>query len=329
MDKKYYGAIDGLRTFSCIGIALMHLKANNAYNISGYLYDTVVSSFTNFVFLFMVISAFGLCCGYYEKMVNNTIQLEDFYFKRYRKIFPFFAVLVLLDIAISPSVASLYEGFADLTLLFGFLPGEISVIGVGWFLGLIFVFYMIFPFFCVLLKNRKRAWGVFLVALLLNHVCAAYFEVGRHNIAYSFCYLLAGGLVYLYREELERLSRDHCRAVLAGAIASVVLYYAIGGNTITMLFMSVMFLTYALGRTGGVLQNRFTKFFGAISMEVYLSHMVVFRAIEKLHINTVLGDGWAQYCVTAVTVLVGATVFSVAMKNILGLASKWISSRWG
>lgn len=134
------------------GIVMMHMRANNNYEISGYVYDTIIPSFTDFVFLFKTVSAFGMCCGYYEKILGNQISFCKFYGKRFKRIFPFFATLVLLDIIVSPSVASLYEGFADLTLLFDFFPNakNISVIGMGWFLGLVFVFYLIFPFFCVL-----------------------------------------------------------------------------------------------------------------------------------------------------------------------------------
>lgn len=153
MKKKHYSAVDGLRMVSAFCIVMMHIRANNNYEISGFVYNTMIPSFTNFVFLFMTVSAFGMCCGYYEKISNNKLDLSEFYGKRFRKILPFFGVLVLLDIVISSSLASVYEGFADLTLLFGFLPNTISVIGVGWFLGLIFVFYLIFPFYCVLLNS--------------------------------------------------------------------------------------------------------------------------------------------------------------------------------
>ena len=147
MKKEYYGAIDGLRTIACIGIVLMHMEANNSYSISGFIYDSMIPSFTNFVFLFMIVSAFGMCCGYYEKVINKKISFNDFYGNRFKKILPFFGLLVLLDIVMSPSIDALYEAFADLTLLFGFLSGvgNITVIGVGWFLGLIFVFYICFP----------------------------------------------------------------------------------------------------------------------------------------------------------------------------------------
>lgn len=55
MEKKHYGAIDGLRAIAAIGIVMMHMGANNNYEIGGYIYNKIIPSFTNFVFLFMVI----------------------------------------------------------------------------------------------------------------------------------------------------------------------------------------------------------------------------------------------------------------------------------
>lgn len=328
MEKKHYNAIDGLRTIACFGIVLMHVAANNTYDISGFVYDKLIASFTNFVFLFMVISAFGMCCGYFDKILNNQISLETFYFKRYSKILPFFAFLVLIDIIMSPSKASLIEGFADVTLLFGLFPNDISVIGVGWFLGLIFAFYLIFPFYCVLIKTKKRAWAAFVISLLLNYVGGSYFDIGRTNIIYCLCYLIAGGLIYLYRGELESFSNKYRWSSLGIIVVTVVLYFLIGGNTITMLLVSASMLVYALGRNRrGVLLNPFTKFISSISMEIYLSHMVIFRVIERLSINTIIGNGWVQYAVTVVIVLVGTIIFSTVMKKILDLLGNKVSKR--
>ena len=328
MEKKHYNAIDGLRTIACFGIVLMHVAANNTYDISGFVYDKLIASFTNFVFLIMVISAFGMCCGYFDKILNNQISLETFYFKRYSKILPFFAFLVLIDIIMSPSKASLIEGFADVTLLFGLFPNDISVIGVGWFLGLIFAFYLIFPFYCVLIKTKKRAWAAFVISLLLNYVGGSYFDIGRTNIIYCLCYLIAGGLIYLYRGELESFSNKYRWSSLGIIVVTVVLYFLIGGNTITMLLVSASMLVYALGRNRrGVLLNPFTKFISSISMEIYLSHMVIFRVIERLSINTIIGNGWVQYAVTVVIVLVGTIIFSTVMKKILDLLGNKVSKR--
>lgn len=52
-------------------------------------------------------------------------------------------------------------------------------------------------------------------------------------------------------------------------------------------------------------------------MEIYLSHMLVYRILEKLHLNTIIGNGWLQYTVTVVMVIAGATVLAVAMQRII------------
>jgi len=257
MENKHYGAIDGLRTIACFGIVMMHMASNNDYAITGFLYNTVIGSFTNFVFLFMMVSAFGMCCGYYEKVMHNKISLSAFYGKRFKKILPFFAILVVLDVAISPSVGALYEAFADLTLLFGFLPnsGNIQVIGVGWFIGLVFVFYLIFPFFCCLLESKRRAWIAFGISLIYNYACANYFDVGRSNILYSGCFFLAGGLIYLYKEQIEELFakiRGSRWIMLLIVAASAVIYYALGGGAACCLLVSAALLIYALPNRGGV-----------------------------------------------------------------------------
>jgi len=73
MQKAHYGAIDGLRTIACIGFVIMHVRANNACHISGFVCEKLVPSFVYFVFLFMVISAFGMS-GYLDKVLIIRFQ---------------------------------------------------------------------------------------------------------------------------------------------------------------------------------------------------------------------------------------------------------------
>ena len=139
---KRYTALDGVRAFAAIGIVVMHVKANIKFDVDGYFYNNVIADFGNLAFLFMILSAFSMCCGYYQKITDNQISVNEFYIKRYRRIWPFFAILVVMDFAVSQGKEALAETFADLTLLFSFLPNaNVSVIGVAWTLGVIFAFY--------------------------------------------------------------------------------------------------------------------------------------------------------------------------------------------
>lgn len=248
-ERKRYDAIDGLRAFSAIGIVLMHVLVNGQYHIGGFVFGKLIPSFTNLVFLFMLISSFAMCCGYYDKVIHNQVSVEYFYKKRYKRIWPYFAVLCLIDLCISPSLDSLYEVFANLTLCFGLLPNaNIEVIGVGWFLGLIFVFYLIFPFFCFLLEDKQRAWFAITVSFILNLLCENYFsQAGRTNIIYSFVYFMAGGLIFLYREELEIIVNKFRLGMLVLCLVAICTYFMIGSTTLVMVVLYSLILIYSIG----------------------------------------------------------------------------------
>ena len=341
MQERYEG-IAGLKAYAILGIALMHILANGNYDLNGFMFQKLIPSFTNLVFLFMMVSGFGMCCGYYQKFKDQKIGVCEFYIKRYSKIWPYFALLCVFDFVMSPSKSALYEVFANLTLCQGLLPNmNISVIGVSWTLAVIFVFYLLFPFFCFLLENKKRAWLVFVCAVIYNFVCSTYFFDESHiadrvavnfsartNILYCAVYFAAGGLVFLYRKELAEFASKY--KVVAGAILLIatVAYFALGGSTITMLFFCVAALVYTLGcRTGGVLVNPVAKFLGGICFEIYLCHMVIYRVLEKLHLVHLFGNGLLAYIFTAVAVICGSVGFSVCAKWFLNKIETFIKER--
>lgn len=153
----------------------------------------------------------------------------------------------------------------------------------------------------------------FALSLLYNYVCASYFGVERTNILYSACFFVAGGLIYLYKNELARLNQWIAFGIAGGA---VLLYYIVGGNAVMCLLVSSTLLISAIANRGGI-GNRAIRFFSSVSMEIYLSHMMVFRIVEKCGINRIFGYGWLQYIATVVVVITGASVFAVVMQKII------------
>ena len=150
-----YESLNGLRALAAIGIVLMHVRANIDIEVDGnFIYSHVIPVMSDFVFLFMMVSAFSLCCGYYERFKSGTVSLNDFYKRRYSRILPFFSILVLLacliphnpnKTAIARAVTNILgssglsqfaettiEGLTELTLGYGLLPNpSMSVMGVG------------------------------------------------------------------------------------------------------------------------------------------------------------------------------------------------------
>lgn len=321
-EKNRYNGLDGLRTIACIGIILMHMasKDNNNYVLSDPA-TRIIGSFTNFVFLFMAISAFGLCCGYYEKFLDGTVDLIQFYKKRYIKILPFFTFVVLIDVVMEFSKNTFIEAIADVSLTFGLFQNDITVIGVAWFLGLIFAFYMIFPFYCVLMHSKKTAWMTFISSLILNGITGSYFGMDRRNIVFSFCFFVCGGLIYLYRENLENLK---VYITIPLVCIAVVIYYYIGANVFNLLFVTAALMIIAITDAGGkILHNKITAFISGISLEIYLCHMVIFRGLEKLSLNTRFGTGLLQYVITVLLVIGLSIIFVLIVKKI-GEKAKWV-----
>ena len=343
--SRHYGALDGLRVLACLGIIMMHIMTNSMYAITDTFYTTIIPLFTDFVYVFMVLSAFGMCCGYYERMLGRNnggkpdLHLNTFYRKRFQKVWPFFALLCLLDFIVSPSRDMLYELFADLTMCFGFLPGngDLSVIGVGWFIGLIFVFYFLFPFYCVLIDNKRRAWLCLLLSLGYSVICANYFKISRTNILYCSSFLFAGGLVYLYKDRLTALVKTSSwtRPLTFGLVVLALgVYCHFRGGVLPALAASSALLLYGVvaskNPSAGImtgsrlLENPVMHFLSNISLEVYLCHMLVYRVIEKLGLNTRFGNGWGQYLLTLVLVISGAVLFAWLAHRSIEKIENWM-----
>lgn len=117
-DTRKYRNIDALRTFGCLAIIAWHVKANTGFS-TGVL-DKVIPSFDYLVYLFMIISGFGMCNGYYQKLKTGTYSIDAFYSKRYKRTVPFFALLILLNCVIEFTPKTVCEGLMEITMLFGF-----------------------------------------------------------------------------------------------------------------------------------------------------------------------------------------------------------------
>lgn len=314
MNKtERYNSLNGLRAMSCIGILMMHVLSNGYYELDD-VTTMIISSFTNLVFLFMIISSFAMCCGYFEKIKNNKISLEEFYTKRIKKIMPFFALLITIDVIYNHNLNSLIEGFANITMMFSFIPRTLNVIGVGWFLGLIFIFYMIFPFFVYLFSTKKRAWIVTGVSLMMNLVGTHYFNVGRTNMFYSFIYFCIGALIFIYKDKIIRFLKNRKILNIIVFFALLLVYYLIPINKymfdIMMILIYASIICYAITNNSKILDNKVVNYISNISLEIYLSHMLVFRIMEKINLEHVFGNGYISYIISCGMCLIGTIVIA-------------------
>ena len=223
-ESKRYDALDGVRVLAMTGILVMHVLANLSYRDELATLYSYIMYFGRFTSLFMMVSAFSVSCGYYKKIQSGFSNIEKFYSKRYAKILPFFAFITLIDVLLSFSEESIFEGFANITLVFGLIPHEsISVIGVGWTLGVIFVFYLLYPFVVYLMKNRIRFCLAYIATLIYAFVVNDYFGLGKVDFLFCACYFMGGAWLFLNKEKIEQKGkRAHLLLAIIGLSA---LYY--------------------------------------------------------------------------------------------------------
>lgn len=256
----------------------MHIAANTNYDINGYFYKTIIPSFSSFVYVFMMISGFGMSVGYLDKFQCENIDLEKFYKKRYKKILPFFLFLIIIALIIEPSLNNIFEVSIEVLLLNGFLPNNsLNVLGVCWTLGVIFVFYLLFPCFSVLMKTKKRAWIAFIISIWINFVCSTYFfkdmyVIKSFSAIHSFIYcmplFIVGGIIYLYRNTICEFCEKNKGKCLIGCVTITICRYYLDRGTIFSFYIKLIFFTawliYTIGVSNRILNNKFMKFFSGI-----------------------------------------------------------------
>lgn len=341
INKKtvHYNSIDGLRALACLGIIAMHIQANTDYNIKGsFIFDKFIPSLTWLVYLFLMVSGFGMCSGYLRKFQDGSVDLESFYKRRYKKILPFFAFLLLIALIVERSLSTVYEASVELLMLHGLLPNNaVSVVGVCWTLGVIFLFYLLFPCFSVLMKNKKRAWISLLISLYIVFICNQYFFSNffvtksftpRHSFLYCLPMFIGGGLVYLYRDNLGNFCRNNKILCLLFCIVVSCLWYLIPTSNSTLFYIGnlILFcswLSYAVGLPNNkFLSSKIMKFLSSISMEMYLAQMVIFRVVEKMHMLYIFGNagisGWISYLTSFALTVIGLIIFIYCYKLASG-----------
>lgn len=331
-NSKRISSIDGLRAFAAISIVIFHVFVILPYEFNNGFANEIIYKLGTLVSLFMVISAFSMCCGYFEKIKNNQISLNDFYKKRYLKTLPFFFMMVCIDLVVSKfSSNSMIEGFANVTLLFAFIPGKhIEVIGIAWTLGVIFAFYVLFPFFVFMIWNKKRAWFSLVVSCLLSYFMANYFmdHVSQPvvNIIYWLPFFVVGGIIFLYKDKLIEIFKNK-KAIIIFSIALVtsvirVINPLVFGKDLYDLYRLISdaaILIFGVVSSNIALNNKITHFLSAISLEVYLCHTMIIRIVEKLGLFTFTESNAFNTIVSCIVVIIMTIAFAYCASKTINL----------
>ena len=95
----------------------------------------------------------------------------------------------------------------------------------------------------------------------------------------------------------------------------------LGENRLFLLILFAFWLCYGMSdgiKMGGrFLDNRVMNFLSSISMEIYLTHMMMFRILERIHLERKIDNPDVLFIVTYIVGIAVTIVFAVLVKNFV------------
>jgi len=310
MVRRILG-IDALRAIGALMIVIGHFSTAfipSEFDVPTYV-TAIQNSFGFAVQLFFIIAGFTLSYRYYNRL-NNKSELKNYYIIRFFRIAPVFYVMIVIwgcfyyfqmGVSFSP-----VEYLANFTFSFNFFPAMIdSIVAAGWFIGVLFLFYLIFPILIRIIRTAKVAIPIIIGVLVLSSYFFLYeasrpelYNYGYKSVLTQFPFFLIGiGCFLLMRNVMfkegffEKISTKIIGGVLIGTSLFIFYLFSWDSPLNSFLFQKsyILVIIYIGGLIyglllGGVIMypwkgivNRVSKFIADRSYSIYLLHLFLIQ----------------------------------------------------
>lgn len=309
---------------SILWVILYHIGLVYSYPIS--IIGKVTSLGYGGVDFFIFLSGFGL---YYSYLKDNNI--ENFYYKRFRRIIPEF-ILVTIVLGIVSGNFSIADVLMKITTIGFWLP-QFNFPYHLWYVSAIILFYLVFPLYMYFFyKNPK-------LSLILG--CAIGIVL---TSIYAYTYLVLypnekGGLIFftsriplfcigIYFGKLSVSSTTISKRFVTNIIWLSALF-------IVILLLLTKYVDYWILRNGGLfyypfifivpgaclmisyvlkrvpLISRFLSFFGEISFELYLVHEGLISCTKAIMSNLEISVFYVTILIIVVSVIFAYLIYFI------------------
>jgi len=333
--KGRYGAIDGLRGYLALAVFVHHFIITWYWKNSGEWVNPPEDYFSNFgevgVMIFFMITGFL----FVSKIIfdNGKTDWYKLYKSRIFRIYPLylFALLVVSVIILIESnfqlnveYSTLAKQYAKWLVYHGSMINEhahsqLINAGVDWTLKYEWLFYLSLPLIAYLVSKSR----LFLILLVL--AAGLFFLFPLHFISFSTKYLLffAIGAAIAYFNSIGLKKSNLAKAIdnrhwssVTLAVLLLSLFYSQTGTLLHVLFVSLFFLSIALGNTlFGLLRSKASLVLGEISYSIYLLHgYVIYTLFSTINIVDLTEISLLQYLfglplIALLVILISATTY--------------------
>jgi exopolysaccharide production protein ExoZ len=257
------------------------------------------------VSIFFILSGLSMALVY-NTQITSIPTLISFYIRRIFRIWPLFAVVTTIQVAImlfSGSNVSIYKYILNITMLFGFIKPHAYYATGAWSIGNEMVYYSVTPLMLLIYKYSKRCGDVIVLASLILSAMFAFciLDEGINledqwktyvNPFNNFSFYLLG--VYLYATFSSISIKWKVNACLLILASLAFVFLPAKGDLISlvtginrMLFIvisgiSVLCFWKMNVHNANILWKMF-EIFGITTYGVYLLHPIVNHAVTYIY----------------------------------------------
>jgi exopolysaccharide production protein ExoZ len=292
-EKNRLHNLDYLRGMAATGIMLYHFLLWSAHSFNAGAFMGRIGVYG--VSIFYVLSGLTLYYVYYDKLSFDKTGLMDFYIKRVFRIFPLLWLVIFLTIGLTKIHFDAGTLFLNLTGLFGIFQWD-KYLGTGvWSIGNEVVFYLFFPLFVYLARERRDYFYVAAALILFVYLYFAFWKLNPFlpmavqwstyiNPLNQVFLFLSGFCMGLFLHH-KNVSRTLLGFIAVSALLLFILY-PVKGDVIalvsgvnrlvfTVITLCICFFFYKLKMELPGLLHQFLKISGEISYSIYLLHPIL------------------------------------------------------
>lgn len=307
MQKKFSGNLHALRGLAAVSVVFFHAKNMPPHLDVGYL--SIVQQFGAGVTLFFILSGFSLSLSNFDK-IDNPKWLYGYTLKRLYRILPIWYTFIAIHFIYKWIKFGKIHSFSD--ILYHVIPfyplvpgGHESMVWAGWTIGVELMFYVLFPFLLVALKNNYKSW--LLVTCLLILISLQFRSFAPEGLMQSFYYMgfshqafifiLGCALYFMTAHFLQNDKSNRLYSIVMCVICLLSFVYwwmtSAYPGTFTIKPFSLVLKSIALGSLVVVayinvgnwirLYNPVTRFMGDKSYTIYLAHPIVVAETKRIY----------------------------------------------
>lgn len=331
--------IDALRGIAILGVLMIHTNQFGNSNLPGVMAN-IIGQGAKGVQLFYIASAFTLFLSFKNRFTKEKFPIRNFFLRRFFRIAPMYYLGIIYYIFQDGLGARYWLGnethitvlniLSNFTFLHAFNPYWInSLVPGGWSIGVEMMFYAVFPYLFLKIKNLKYAFNFFVISIILRMMLQLFFLKfnlisdnrlwGEYLLFYFPSQLpifSLGILLYYIIIEKESAKSISLKSVIV-FIFLLILQITSRINFISnhilfgiiFLFLAITLSTFKFK----LLVNPIVNYIGKISFSMYLVHFAVLNFLTHYNIINYSNNGIINYSVRFFIV----TILTVTISSIL------------